>query len=153
LAAVGRDPINLHRALSHAPALLAPLLDLIHALRFDAAVPRGLRELMICRIAQIEDSAYELAHHLPMAAESGLGSEQLAALDRWQEADCFSVSQRAVLGYAEHLGTGAPRDDAALDACFSPAEQSELTVTGATYIALARMLRALDVQIDEGLSG
>ncbi|MFG3341987.1 carboxymuconolactone decarboxylase family protein [Glycomyces sp. NPDC048151] len=152
LAAVGRDPINLHRALGHAPALLAPVLDLIHALRFDAEVSRALRELMICRIAQIEDSAYELAHHLPMAAESGLDSEQLAALGRWREADCFSTPQRAVLGYADHLGAGAPRDDAALDACFSPVEQTELTVTGATYIALARMLRALEVRIDEGLS-
>ncbi|MDA1386852.1 hypothetical protein O2L01_17770 [Glycomyces lechevalierae] len=61
--------------------------------------------------------------------------------------------QRAVLGYAEHLGAGAARDDAALEACFSPVEQTELTVTGATYIALARMLRALDVRIDAGLSG
>lgn len=152
LAAVGRDPINLHKALSHAPALLAPLLDLIHALRFDAAVSRGLRELMICRIAQLEGSAYELAHHLPMAAESGLDAEQLESLDCWREADCFSAPQRAVLGYAEHLGAGAARDDAALDACFNPVEQTELTVTGATYIALARMLRALDVRIDEGLS-
>lgn len=151
LAAVGRDPINLHRALAHAPALLAPMLDLIHALRFDAEVSRGLRELMICRIAQLEGSAYELAHHLPMAAEAGLDSEQLAALERWREADCFSAPQRAVLAYAEHLGAGAARDDGALDACFNPAEQAELTVTGATYIALARMLRALDVEIDEGL--
>jgi alkylhydroperoxidase family enzyme len=153
LAAVGRDPINLHRALAHSPALLAPLLDLIHALRFDAEVPRSLRELMICRIGQLEDSAYELAHHLPMAADAGLDDEQLAALERWREADCFSAPQRAVLGYAEHLGAGAARDDAALEACFSPAEQTELTVTGATYIALARMLRALDVRIDAGLSG
>jgi alkylhydroperoxidase family enzyme len=152
LAAAGRDPINLHKALAHAPALLAPVLDLIHALRFDAEVSRELRELMICRIAQLEDSAYELAHHLPMAAQSGLDAEQLDALDRWRDADCFSVPQRAVLGYAEHLGAGAPRDDKALDACFSPAEQTELTVTGATYIALARILRALDVRIDEGLS-
>jgi alkylhydroperoxidase family enzyme len=152
LASVGRDPINLHRALAHAPALLAPLLDLIHALRFDAAVSRGLRELMICRIAQLEDSAYELAHHLPMAAESGLDAAQLAALEHWRDAGRFSAPQRAVLGYAEHLGAGAARDDEALDACFSPAEQTELTVTGATYIALARMLRALDVRIDDGLS-
>jgi alkylhydroperoxidase family enzyme len=152
LAAVGRDPINLHKALAHAPALLTPLLDLIHALRFDAEVSRALRELMICRIAQLEDSAYELAHHLPMAADSGLEAEQLDALDHWRDADCFSAPQRAVLGYAEHLGTGAPRDDEALDACFSPAEQTELTVTGATYIALARMLRALDVRIDDVLS-
>lgn len=153
LAAAGRDPINLHRALAHAPALLAPVLDLIHALRFDAEVSRGLRELMICRIGQLEGSAYELAHHLPMAADAGLDSAQLAALERWREADCFSAPQRVVLAYAEHLAASAARDDAALDACFSPAEQTELTVTGATYIALARMLRALEVRLDEGLSG
>lgn len=152
LAALGRDPINLHQALAHAPSLLAPLLDLIHALRFDTTVDRGLRELMICRIAQLEGSAYELAHHLPMAAESGLGSEQLEALDHWRDADCYTAPQRAVLAYAEHLGTGAARDDEALDACFTPAEQTELTVTGATYIALARMLRALDVRIDADLA-
>lgn len=152
LAAVGRDPINLHRALAHSPSLLAPLLDLIHALRFDAAVPRGLRELMICRIAQLEDSAYELAHHLPMAADSGLDAEQLEALEHWRDADCFSAPQRAVLGYAEHLGAGAPRDDESLEACFSPAEQTELTVTGATYIAIARILRALHVRIDADVS-
>ncbi|GAA1676984.1 hypothetical protein GCM10009830_24700 [Glycomyces endophyticus] len=148
LAAVGRDPINLHRALGHAPALLAPVLDLIHALRFDAKVARSLRELMICRIAQLEDSDYELAHHLPMAAESGLDEDQVASIAGWREAACFDERQRAVLGYAEHLGAGADRDDEALDKCFDPVEQTELTVTGATYIALARMLRALDVRID-----
>jgi len=148
LAAVGRDPINLHRALAHAPALLAPLLDLIHAIRFDAEVGRSLRELMICRIAQLEGSNYELAHHVPMAAESGLDAEQVASIEHWALATCFTAPQRAVLGYAEHLGAGAPRDDAALEACFNPVEQTELTVTGATYIAIARMLRALDVRID-----
>ncbi|WP_158299873.1 carboxymuconolactone decarboxylase family protein [Glycomyces paridis] len=152
LAAVGRDPINLHRALAHAPALLAPLLDLIHALRFDAQVSRSLRELMICRIAQLEGSEYELAHHLPMAASSGLDSEQVRSIVGWREASCFSAPQRAVLGYAEHIGAGAPRDDEALDACFSPVEQTELTVTGATYLAIARMLRALDVRIDDLLA-
>ncbi|MEU6250738.1 carboxymuconolactone decarboxylase family protein [Glycomyces sp. NPDC047010] len=150
---MGRDPINLHRALAHAPALLAPVLDLIHALRFDAAVSRSLRELMICRIGQLEGSEYELAHHLPMAKESGLDAEQVASIAEWQQAGCFSEPQRAVLGYAEHLGAGAERDDEALDKCFGPVEQTELTVTGATYIALARMLRALDVRIDEPLLG
>jgi len=153
LAAVGRDPINLHRALAHTPSLLAPLLDLIHALRFDAAVGRSLRELMICRIAQLEGSEYVLAHHLPMAGESGLDSEQVDSLDQWRAAACFTAPQRAVLAYAEHLGAGELRDDAALDACFSPVEQTELTVTGATYIAISRIVRALDVRIDEPLLG
>jgi AhpD family alkylhydroperoxidase len=131
--------------------MLDPVLDLIHAVRFDAAVSRAHRELLICRIAQIESSEYELAHHRPMARQAGVTDEQLERLDSWQDADCFSGEDRAVLGYAEHLAAGAPRDDDALDAHFGPAEQTELTVTGAAYIAIARILRALDVDIDEGL--
>ena len=152
LASVGREPINLRRSLAHAPAMLAPLLDLIHAVRYDAVVPRRYRELLICRIAQLEDSAYELAHHLPMARAAGVTDEQLATLADWCAADCFTAVERTVLGYAEHLGAGAERDDASLDAHFDPAEQTELTVAGATYLAIARILRALDVQVDHGLS-
>lgn len=149
LREVEREPINLHRALAHAPEMLAPLLDLIHAVRFESSVPRALRELLICRIAQLEHSAYELAHHLPMALAAGVSQEQLDRLEQWRDADCFDAVERAVLGYAEHLGAGIERDDEALAAHFSPAEQTELTVAGAAYVAVARILRALDVEIDE----
>ncbi|WP_051326146.1 carboxymuconolactone decarboxylase family protein [Glycomyces tenuis] len=152
LRAVDRDPINLHRSLAHAPAMLAPMLDLIHAVRYESEVPRALRELLICRIAQLERSAYELAHHLPMALAAGVRQEQLDRLEHWREADCFTPVEQAVLGYAEHLGAGVERDDEALAAHFSPAEQAELTVAGAAYIAVARILRALDVEIDEHCS-
>ncbi|GAB3234211.1 hypothetical protein GCM10027447_31210 [Glycomyces halotolerans] len=151
LAAVGRDPINLHRAVAHAPAMLLPLLDLIHAVRYDATVSRAHRELLICRIAQIEDSAYELAHHLPMARDAGIGQEQLDALEHWHDAECFDAPQRAVLAYAEHLAAGAERDDDQLEAHFSATEQTELTVAGSAYVAVARILRALDVEIDDHL--
>lgn len=149
LREVGREPINLHRSLAHAPAMLDPLLDLIHAVRYESRVPRALRELLICRVAQLERSDYELAHHLPMALAAGVRQEQLDRLERWRESDCFDPAERAVLGYAEHLGAGAERDDAALAAHFGPAEQTELTAAGAAYVAIARILRALDVEIDE----
>lgn len=149
--AVGRGPINLHRSLAHAPAMLAPMLDLIHAVRYESAVARVYREILICRIAQIEGSDYELAHHLPMARDAGVDARQLEQLDHWAEADCFSAAERAVLSYAEHLGTGVPWDAAGLDDHFSPAEQTELTVAGATYVAVARILRSLEVRIDDHL--
>ncbi|WP_460498736.1 carboxymuconolactone decarboxylase family protein [Glycomyces tarimensis] len=132
--------------------MLAPLLDLVHAVRYEAEVPRALRELLICRLAQIEGSTYELAHHLPMARAAGLSEEQLEHLDRWSEADCFDDAETVVLSYAEHLGNGAALDADLLGAHFSPVEQTELTVTGATYIAVARILRALDVRIDSHLA-
>ncbi|WP_199044592.1 carboxymuconolactone decarboxylase family protein [Glycomyces salinus] len=148
---MGRPPINLHRALAHAPAVLGPLLDLIHAIRYEAAVPRSYVELVICRIARLEGSAYELAHHLPMAAAAGVSADQIERLDHWRDSDRFDPAERAVLNYAEHLGGVASRDDAELAAHFGPAEQTELTVAGSTYVAIARLLRALEVEIDPGL--
>ncbi|GAB4003133.1 hypothetical protein GCM10029992_43550 [Glycomyces albus] len=131
--------------------MLGPLLDLIHAIRYEAAVPRRYVELVICRIAQLEGSDYELAHHLPMAATAGVSAEQLERLERWRDSDCFDPAERAVLAYAEHLGGAASRNDAELAAHFGPAEQTELTVAGSTYVAVARMLRALEVRTDPGL--
>nr|WP_277605715.1 carboxymuconolactone decarboxylase family protein [Glycomyces sp. L485] len=128
------------------------MLDLIHAVRYEASVSRASRELLICRLAQIEGSAYELAHHLPMAIAAGVSGEQLDRLAEWRSADCFGDAERAVLQYAEHLGTGAAFQSDLLAAHFDPVQQTELTVAGATYIALARILRALDVRVDEGLS-
>ena len=131
--------------------MLGPLLDLIHAVRYETAVPRLYVELVICRIAQLEGSDYELAHHLPMAATAGATGEQLDRLEQWREAECFDDAERAVLAYAEHMAAAAPRDDAGLEAHFGPAEQTELTVAGSAYLAIARILRALDVKPDPGL--
>lgn len=128
--------------------MLGPLLDLIHAIRYEATVPRIYIELLICRIAQLEGSDYELAHHLPMAAAAGASDEQLRQLGQWRDAVCFGPAERAVLSYAEHLDGAAARDDALLSEHFGPAEQTELTVAGATYVAIARVLRALDVETD-----
>ncbi|WP_157930428.1 carboxymuconolactone decarboxylase family protein [Glycomyces xiaoerkulensis] len=151
LAQVGREPINLHRALAHAPAMLGPLLDLIHAVRYEAAVSRTHRELLICRVAHLEGSEYELAHHLPMARDAGVPPRKLESLADWRSADCFDGAERAVLAYADHLAAGTERDDRQLAEHFGPSEQTEFTVAGSTYLAVSRILRALEVEIDEQL--
>ncbi|QSB06726.1 carboxymuconolactone decarboxylase family protein [Natronoglycomyces albus] len=151
LESIGRPPINLHRALAHTPELLAPLLDLIHAARFDAKTSRSARELMIVRIGQLEASEYELAHHLPMAVEAGLSEEQLGAVSNWWPSSLFDDYQRAVLHLADHLGGGAALDPRVVDQQLTPAEQAELVLVGSTYIAIARTIRALDIQVDDHL--
>jgi len=48
----GRDPIALYRVLAHSPPMLRAYAGLARGLRYDAATPRALRELMILRTAQ-----------------------------------------------------------------------------------------------------
>lgn len=148
---IGRSPINLHRALGHTPEMLSPLLDLIHAARFDAHTPRHERELMIVRIGQLEKSEYELAHHLPMARDAGLTEEQLDNLGQWRTSAIFDDRMKAILELADNLGQGDDLDAAFVDGNLSAAEQAELAMVGSTYIMIARIARAFDIEIDEYL--
>ncbi|MGH8794299.1 MAG: carboxymuconolactone decarboxylase family protein [Stackebrandtia sp.] len=149
LRAAGREPLNLHKTAAHAPQLLAPLLDLIHAARHECQTSRRLRELVIVRTAQIEESDYELAHHLRMAREAGIDDSELAALAEWRDSGRFDERERAALAFAEHIAAGSRRDDAALDRLFTPREIVELTMTASCYVMIARAIRAWDVRLED----
>lgn len=149
LRAQGREPLNLHKTAAHAPALLTPLLDLIHAARHQCRTSRRLRELVIVRTAQLQASEYELAHHLPMARAAGVDDAELAVVDSWRDGEYFDARERAALAYAEHVSGDAARDDVALDRHFSADEIVELTMVAACYVMIARMIRAWDVQLEE----
>lgn len=148
---IGRPAINLHRTLGHTPEMLGPLLDLIHAARYDALTSRQEREMMIVRIGQLEQSDYELAHHVPMALEAGLSEEQLDDMSQWRSSELFSQRAKAVLALADSLGEGHPLNDESVDEHLSAAEQTELAMVGSTYIMIARISRTFDIEIDDYL--
>jgi alkylhydroperoxidase family enzyme len=148
LRAGGRVPLNLHRTLAHAPALLRGMLGLAEALRHSATTPRRLRELVILRTAQLEASEYELTQHLPMARAAGITDAEIAALRHWRESGFFGTSERAALGFAERIVGGGAADLGALDGFFNPGEIVELTVTAAFYLMTARLIRTLGIQTE-----
>lgn len=146
----GRTPIALYRVLAHAPAVLRGYSGLAQALRYDAATPRALRELLVLRTAQRTGSAYEWAHHVPMARQAGVREAQVEALDRWPESDEFDRGERAVLRLADELHDVALSDEgfAELRACFPPGEVVELVLAASFYQAVARLLQGFDVEVE-----
>jgi alkylhydroperoxidase family enzyme len=146
----GREPISLHRALANAPALLAGFTALGQALRHTAAAPRALRELLILRIAQLTGSDYEWCHHVRMALAAGVPRQQVDVLSSWQATTVFDARQRAVLGLAEGIHRVGVTDAAfdELKELFSVAEIVELVVCAAHYEAVARIVQALDVEVE-----
>jgi 4-carboxymuconolactone decarboxylase len=146
----GREPIELYRALAHAPKLLRAYSGFATALRYEAETPRALRELVILRTAQLTRSEYEWAHHRKMALAEGVPERQLEELERWRESDAFDERERTALRLAEEAHEIAVTDEtlAELRHAFSDAEAVELVLLATFYQAVARVLQALGIEVE-----
>ena len=146
----GRDPIALYRVLAHSPPMLRAYAGLARGLRYDAATPRALRELMILRTAQLTGSDYEWAHHRAMAAANGVPDEQVDALAAWRSSTLFDGRERAALRCAEEIHDVALSDEAfaELEHELGPPATIELVLLAAFYEAVARLIQALGLEVE-----
>jgi alkylhydroperoxidase family enzyme len=146
----GREPIALYRTLAHAPRMLRAFSATGRGLRHDAGTPRGLRELVIMRTAELTGSVYEYSHHWPMALSAGNTEEKLGALSSWERSDLFSPSERAALRCADEVHRVGVTDEtfAELQGHFDSESVIEIVLTAAFYQAVARTLQALAVEVE-----
>ena len=142
---------NLYRVLGASPEMLKSWIDFAWSLRLDAKTPRGLRELLIMRVAGLSGVAYEWAHHWPMALAAGAPEEKLLALSDWRNSPAFSEEEQAALQMTDEIvaGPGASAEAIAkLNAFFAPSEVVELTLTVSFYVCVSRLLSTLDVDLE-----
>ncbi|MGH8872676.1 MAG: carboxymuconolactone decarboxylase family protein [Acidimicrobiia bacterium] len=145
IEALGLEVADLYRALAHQPAMLEAWLDFSSSLRREPAVSRALRELMILRSAQMHDARYQWRDHVRMAAEAGVGPEQVDGLEDWASSTLFDEKTRCALAFTEEMVRGE-LSDATLDELvelFTPAERIELILTAGFYCMVPRVLDAL----------
>lgn len=147
----GSDVPNLYRVLGASPDLLKAWIDFAWTLRLDAKTPRGLRELIIMRGAQLSGVAYEWAHHWPMAIAAGVDEAKLNALSTWRESGLFADEERAVLQIADDVAQGPGASEtsiAQLKTLFTPSEVIELVLTASFYVCVSRLLTSLSVDVE-----
>lgn len=150
----GAPGVNLYRALANAPLLLEAWIDFAWALREHCDTPRRLRELVILRTAQHMLSQYEWHQHRLMAAEAGIDEHQVTELSMWSTSPAFTDAERAALALTDALVDGHVPDEvnATIDEHFGAQARVELTLTGAFYCAVPRLLEALRVPVEESIS-
>jgi AhpD family alkylhydroperoxidase len=141
-------------ALAHAPEQLDAFLSYANTLRAAELGPR-LRELLILTVGHVTGCDYEIAHHRSYALAAGLTPEQVAAVPRFETADVFDDFDRAVMRLAKVFSSGSavPQhvwDDVAQQ--LSTRQMVQLTLTLAWYVSGARMMRLLDLDLEEGYS-
>jgi alkylhydroperoxidase family enzyme len=145
------------RVLLHSPGVADGWNNLLGTLRNGTALRADLRELVVLRIAVLNDAAYEWESHVPDAETAGVGAGQRAALRTPDPSSTgeFDDLQRAVIAVTDVM----TRDLHVPDALFGElagrlgmARLVELVVTVAAYNMVSRLVVALGVEAPAGAS-
>ena len=112
-----------------------------------------LRELGQTRAGWARGSQFVFSQHCKSCRAIGISEEKIAAIPAWQVAECFDVTERALLAYTDALvyDGGRVADDvfAALQAHLSDEEILEFTYVTSLYEMHATMSRALRTEFDD----
>ena len=144
--------INIYRMLLNSPALAESWFNHSNAVRWKTSLEGRLREIIIIRMGHLTDAQYVLRQHVPaLALADGLSLPECDALADWRNSPFFSARERAALAYADVM----TRQIAVPDDVFAEVKRHfdtrgivELTVLIGTYNMNARVLRALELDLE-----
>ena len=146
--------LHLYAMLLHSGPVAEGWLRYLTAIRHECALPGGLRELVIMRVAQLNGAPYEAQQHAPIALREGMTQAQIDALEQWAECGLFDESQRAVLAYCDAMTrTVHVPDDvfAAVRRVMDNRNLVELTATIGAYNMVSRFLEAMQIDAQDEL--
>ncbi len=144
--------INIYRMLLNAPPLAESWFNHSNTVRWKTTLPGRLREIVIIRMGHVTKSEYVLRQHVPsLAVADGLSLEECDELADWRASKFFSASERAALAYADIMTREIVVPDpvfAEVDRHFNARQIVELTVLVGTYNMNARVLQALQLDLE-----
>ena len=142
---------NLYLMLLNSPPIARGWLNLLTAVRQQAALKGRYRELVILRIALLNGADYEYKSHVPIALKEGITQAQIDALTGSANSNVFAPVDRAVLAYTDSMTNEIHVPDEVFDALkphFDARELTELTATIAAYNLVSRFLEAVKIDHD-----
>jgi AhpD family alkylhydroperoxidase len=87
----------------HKPLMLGYGVVGIAAERYSKSVPERLKNLAMLRAAQLIGCEWCMDFGSWLAQQGGISEQQLRALSKWRDADCFEPVERLVLEYADGM--------------------------------------------------
>jgi 4-carboxymuconolactone decarboxylase len=141
--------INVYKLLLHSPALAAIWLDFVSAARFKTELDGRLREIVIVRVAHLNQTAYVFKQHVPqLSAPEGLTDRECDSLANWQSAASFSARECAALAYTDAMTRDVAVSDEVFEALrphFNERQIVELSVLIGLYNMHTRVFSALRI--------
>lgn len=92
---------NMFRVMAHRPEIFATMQAHFAAVLSTGTVSTRLKELIIVRTSQVNETPYCLASHLILARGLGWTDDQLTHLAEWPGRDDFTAAEKAALRLAE----------------------------------------------------
>ena len=92
---------NMFRVMAHRPEIFATMQAHFAAVLRTGTVPVRLKELIIVRTSQLNQTPYCLASHTRLAKNLGWSDDQLTNLAEWPRRDDFTSAEKAALRLAE----------------------------------------------------
>ena len=92
---------NMFRVMAHRPEIFSTMQAHFGAVLNTGTVSTKLKELIIVRTSQINDTPYCLASHTILARGLGWTDDQLAHLANWPQREDFTPAEKAALRLAE----------------------------------------------------
>ena len=144
--------LNVQRMTAHAQGIFPIRSKLSNALFTQIKLDPRLREIAILRTAKDCHSVYEWTQHVPAAKHVGVTDEQIAAIEKWTQASCFSEIERLVLQLTDEVNInvkGKRETVAALKKHLSPGEIIELLVIIGHWRQTASILETIEVDLED----
>lgn len=92
---------NMFRTMAHRPEIFRTMFAHFDAVLNTGTLPTRLKELVIVRTSQINDTPYCLASHTILAKKLGWTDSQLEGLPNFSERSDFTPAEKAALRFAE----------------------------------------------------
>ena len=92
---------NMFRVMAHRPEIFATMQAHFGAILNTGTVSTKLKELIIVRTSQVNETPYCLASHTILARGLGWSDDQLAHLADWAQRTDFTPAEKAALRLAE----------------------------------------------------
>jgi alkylhydroperoxidase family enzyme len=147
--------INIYRMLLNAPPLAESWFNHSNTIRWKTTLAGRLREIIIIRLGHLVGSQYVLRQHVPsLALADGMTLEECDALADWRATKLFNARERAALAYADTMTRDIKVPDAVfadVKKHFNPREIVELTVLVGSYNMNARVLEALELDLEPSM--
>jgi AhpD family alkylhydroperoxidase len=121
---------------------------MLTAVRNRTGVPADLREMVILRVAVLNQAAFEFDAHVPHALKAGFAQHKIDALREAVPGDVFNEEERLLLELTDRMTRDVKVPAALMDrlnARHDPQAVVELVATVAAYNMVSRFLVALNI--------
>jgi 4-carboxymuconolactone decarboxylase len=148
----GSVVLNVQKMTANAQSIFVHRSRLSNALFTQTTIDPKLREIAILRTAKDCHSVYEWTQHVPAARHVGVSEQQIASIETWESARCFSEIERLVLKFTDEVNANVKANRSTLEALkqyLSAGEIIELLIIIGHWRQTASILETTEVELED----